>query len=69
MLLSFARTLLLLLLLLCRQGLDWLYVHLANVWGQGQDKLSFDGRRCAARLVDGLLTGGWLLHSWLIQRG
>lgn len=27
-------------------GLDWLYVHLANVWGQGVDKLSFDGRRC-----------------------
>lgn len=27
------------------QGLDWLYVHLANVWGHGQDKLSYDGRR------------------------
>lgn len=27
------------------QGLDWLYVHLANVWGNGQDKLSFEGRR------------------------
>jgi DNA-directed RNA polymerase len=27
-------------------GLDWLYVHLANVWGNGQDKLSYDGRRC-----------------------
>lgn len=26
-------------------GLDWLYVHLANVWGQGVDKLSFEGRR------------------------
>eukprot|EP00879_Flechtneria_rotunda_P015059 GHRR01015736.1.p1 GENE.GHRR01015736.1~~GHRR01015736.1.p1 ORF type:complete len:667 (+),score=263.20 GHRR01015736.1:70-2001(+) len=32
-----------------REGLDWLYVHLANVWGQGQDKLSFDGRRAFAR--------------------
>jgi DNA-directed RNA polymerase len=28
-----------------RQGLDWLYVHLANVWGQGQDKLNYDGRK------------------------
>lgn len=27
------------------QGLDWLYVQLANVWGHGQDKLSYDGRR------------------------
>lgn len=26
-------------------GLDWLYVHLANVWGNGQDKKSFDDRR------------------------
>jgi DNA-directed RNA polymerase len=54
MLLACAHTLLVLLLLPllhCCQGLDWLYVHLANVWGQGQDKLSFDGRRCAARLT------------------
>jgi DNA-directed RNA polymerase len=28
-----------------RHGLDWLYVHLANVWGNGQDKTSFDDRR------------------------
>lgn len=26
-------------------GLDWLFVHFANVWGHGEDKRSFDGRR------------------------
>lgn len=26
-------------------GLDWLFVHFANLWGQGEDKRSFDGRR------------------------
>jgi len=26
-------------------GLDWLFVHFANVWGNGEDKRSFDGRR------------------------
>jgi len=31
-------------------GLDWLYVHLANMWGQGVDKRSFDDRRCARGL-------------------
>ncbi len=30
-------------------GLDWLYVHLANVWGQGFDKLTFDARRWVSR--------------------
>ena len=25
--------------------MDWLYVQLANVWGNGKDKLSFAGRR------------------------
>lgn len=27
------------------EGLGWLQVHLANVWGNGQDKLSFEDRR------------------------
>ncbi|KAI8466914.1 MAG: hypothetical protein J3K34DRAFT_460646 [Monoraphidium minutum] len=26
-------------------GLDWLFVHFANLWGQGEDKRSFDARR------------------------
>jgi hypothetical protein len=31
------------------EGLSWLFVHLANVWGHGVDKLSFDGRRAFVR--------------------
>jgi DNA-directed RNA polymerase len=31
------------------EGLSWLYVHLANVWGHGVDKLSFDARRAFVR--------------------
>jgi DNA-directed RNA polymerase len=27
------------------RGLDWLYVHLANTWGGGVDKLPYDERR------------------------
>jgi hypothetical protein len=42
-------------------GLDWLYVHLANVWGQGVDKLSFDGRRWVAG--GGLGRGGCRDHN------
>ena len=28
-----------------RHGLDWLFVHFANLWGQGEDKRSLDARR------------------------
>jgi len=31
------------------EGLSWLYVHLANVWGHGVDKRPFDARRAFAR--------------------